>query len=85
MSSPKRIQRIPHPAYNPDFAQFDFFPCDSIKRKLIDYDVLNRQSLKCAITHIFDEIGTEIFTAVFETWINRLEWVVEHERECFHQ
>jgi hypothetical protein len=30
-------------------------------------------------THVFEEIGQESLIAVFETWINRLKWVMEHE------
>jgi hypothetical protein len=54
-------------------------------RKLTEYDITDRQSLKSAIAHIFDEIGQETLIAVLETWINRLEWVIEHEGESFHQ
>jgi hypothetical protein len=35
--------------------------------------------------HIFDDIGQEILIAIFETWINRLEWVIENAGEYFHQ
>jgi hypothetical protein len=37
------------------------------------------------ITHIFEEIREETLRAAFETWINRLNWVREHEGEYFHQ
>jgi hypothetical protein len=43
------------------------------------------RTLKSAITQIFDEIRQETFIAVFETPINRLEWVTEHEGEYFHE
>jgi hypothetical protein len=45
----------------------------------------DRQSLTSAITHIFNEIGQETLMAFFETWINRLESVREHEVEYFHR
>jgi hypothetical protein len=69
----QKIRRIPHPACSPDFAPSDFFPFGYIKRRLGEYNILDRQSLKSAITHIFDEIGQETLMTVFETWINRLE------------
>jgi hypothetical protein len=62
-----------------------FFLFSYIKRKLTEYDIPDRQSLKYVITHIFDKIRQEILVAVFETWINRLEWVMKYEGECFHQ
>jgi hypothetical protein len=53
-------------------------PALKCTRKLTEDDIPDRQSLKSAITHIFDEIRQETLVAVFETWINRLAWVIEH-------
>jgi hypothetical protein len=85
MSSRKKIQRIRNPAHSPDLTPSDFFLFGYIKRKLTEYDIPNRQSLKSTITHIFDEIGQATLIAVFETCANGLELVIEHEGECFHQ
>jgi hypothetical protein len=38
-----------------------------MKRKFTEYDILDRQSLKRAVTHIFDEIEQETLIALFET------------------
>jgi hypothetical protein len=73
MSSHKRIQRISHPAYNPDLAPSDFFLFDYVMQKLAEYDTPDQQSSERSIAHIFDEIGQKTLTAVFETWTNRLE------------
>jgi hypothetical protein len=67
------IQRIQHPVYSPDRAPSDFFLFNSIKRKLTEEDISDWQRLKGEIIHISNEMGQEIFIAVFETWINRLE------------
>jgi hypothetical protein len=72
---------MPHPAYIPDFAPSDFFLFGYIKRQFTEYNIPDRQSLKNAITRIFDKIGQETLIAIFETWINRLKWVIEHEGE----
>jgi hypothetical protein len=85
MSSRRKIEQISHPAYNSDLTPSDFFPFASIKRKPTEYYVLERQSLKSAIIHIFDEIEQETLIAVFETWINGLGCVIEHEGKYFHQ
>jgi hypothetical protein len=37
------------------------------------------KSLQSVSIYIFDEIGQETLIVVFETWINRLESVIEHE------
>jgi hypothetical protein len=83
MSSPKKIQRMRHPAYSPDFAPSDLFLFGCVKPKFAQYDIPDRQSLKSAIANIFDEIGQETFIAVFQTWANRFEWVIEHEWNIF--
>jgi hypothetical protein len=83
MSSCKKIQRIPCPAYNPDLTPSGLFLFSYIKRKLTEYDIPDGYSLKSAITHIFDETEQEALITVFETWINRFEWVREHERDYF--
>jgi hypothetical protein len=80
----KRIERAQHPASSPDLAPKDFFLFGDIKSKLTEYDIPDRQSLQSVITHIFDEIGQETLITVFETWINRLKWVIEHEVEYLH-
>jgi hypothetical protein len=73
---------------NSSFALFlapcAFFRFGHIKRKLTEYNIPDRHSLQKAITHICDEIGQETLIAVFETWINRLEWMTEYEEEYFH-
>jgi hypothetical protein len=81
----QKIQQMPHPAYSPDPALSVFFLFGYITRKSTEYDIFYRQTLKSAITHIFDEVGQETLIAVFETWTNGLEWVIEHEWEYFHQ
>jgi hypothetical protein len=57
MFSRKKIQRIPHLASRPNLAPSDYLLFGHIKRKLTEYDIPDRQNLKSAITHIFDEIG----------------------------
>jgi hypothetical protein len=84
MSSRKTIQPDPHPASSRELAPSDFLLFGHIRRKLIKYDIHDRQSLSCTITLIFDETGHETLMPV-ETWINRLERVIQHEREYFHQ
>jgi hypothetical protein len=66
MFSRKMIPGTPQLAYSLDFALSDFFPFSCIKRKFTEYAIPDPQSLKSAITHIFDEIGQETFRAAFD-------------------
>jgi hypothetical protein len=56
-----------------DLAPRDFFLFGYIKRKLTEYDIPDWQSLRSAITHLFDEIGHKILIAFFETSIDRFD------------
>jgi hypothetical protein len=85
MFSCKKIQRRPHRAYSLELTSSNFFLFGYIKRKLSECSIRNRQSLKRAMIHIFGEVAQETLMAVFRTWLNRLEWVTEHEAEDFHQ
>jgi hypothetical protein len=66
MSSRKKIQWIPYPAYSPDLAPNDFFLFSYIKRKFTEYNIPDQQSLKSVITHISDEIGQETLIVIFK-------------------
>jgi hypothetical protein len=57
---------MPHPAYSPNLAPSDLF-FGYIKRKLTEYEIPDRESLKSAITHMFGEIGQDTFILIFET------------------
>jgi hypothetical protein len=84
MSSLEKIQLIPHPASGPDLAPSGYFRFGFIKRKLTECDIPDRRSLKSAIAHISDEIGKETFISFFETWMTKLELVIEYEGEYLH-
>jgi hypothetical protein len=62
----EKIKRVLPAAYNPDSAPSDFFLFGYMKQKLTECDIPDRESLKCAITRIFDEIGQEMLTTVFD-------------------
>jgi hypothetical protein len=57
MSSRKKVQRIPYPAYSAHLSPNDFILFGYIKRQLTECDIPDRQSLKRVMAHIFDEIG----------------------------
>jgi hypothetical protein len=38
----KKSERLPHPAYRPDFVPTDFFPFGYITRKMSDYNFQSR-------------------------------------------
>jgi hypothetical protein len=56
-----------------------------IKQELTEHGIPDWQSLKSTLTHVFGEIVQETLMTIFETWINRFEWVMKREKEYFHQ
>jgi hypothetical protein len=68
-----------HPAYNPDLAPSDFFLFGCIKGKLFDYNYESRDDLLNTITEIVTGVDQEMLLSVFESWTNRLKWVIKHE------
>jgi hypothetical protein len=85
MSSRNKVPADTAPGLQPGPRTKCFFLFGYIKRKLTEYDIPGRESLKSSTTYIFDETEQETIIIVFETWINRLEWVIEHEGEYFHE
>jgi hypothetical protein len=56
----------------------DFF-FGGIKRKLSDYNCESRDDLLNAITEIFTGVNREALWGVFESWVDRLNWLIKHE------
>jgi hypothetical protein len=78
-----KIKRVPHLAYRPDITPTDFFMFGYIQSKLTEHDISDRQSLTNVIARIFDVIGQDIATTVFETWMNSPDWPLEHKGNIF--
>jgi histone-lysine N-methyltransferase SETMAR len=80
-----KAKRLPHPAYSPDLAPSDFFLFGYLKEKLTDISCTNRDELKSAIVSLFEEIDKDVLTAVFESWITRVKWVIQKQGEYYHK
>jgi hypothetical protein len=71
-----------HPAYSPGLALNDFF-FGYIKGKLSDCNCESWADLLNAITEYFTEVDHEVLLKLFESWANRLRWVITHERNYY--
>jgi hypothetical protein len=74
-----------HPFYSSDLAPSDFFLFGYMKEKLTAFHCTNRDELKSAIIIIFNEIDRETLLALFNSWLERLEWVIKHGVEYFNK
>jgi hypothetical protein len=80
-----KAKRLPHPIDNPDLAASDFFLFGYLKEKLTAFHCTTRDELKSAIITVFDEINREALLAVFNSCLERLEWVIKHRGESFNK
>jgi hypothetical protein len=73
-----KAKRLLHPVYSPDRAPSDFFLFGYLKEKLTAFHCTTRDELKSAIMTISNEIDRETLLAVFNSRLERLEWVIKH-------
>jgi hypothetical protein len=78
-------EHLPHPAYSPDLTPSDFFLFGYIKGKLSDYNCQSREYLLNAITEMCTGVGREVLLSVFESWVNRPKWVINHEWKYYNK
>jgi hypothetical protein len=74
-----RAEHPPHPEQNPDLTSSNLFLFGYIKRKRSDYGYESREDLWNATTAIFTGVDQELLLSVFESWANRLKWVITHK------
>jgi hypothetical protein len=76
---------MPHPAHSPALTLSDFFLFGFLKKKLPEYQIPDRESLKSTIMQISGELSEETLISVFAAWIELLKWVIKHNGEYFHK
>jgi hypothetical protein len=81
--SASRTDRLPHPAQGPEVAPRDFFLFVPIKGKLYPYNYESREHFLNASTEIFTRVDQEVLLSVFESWVNRLKWVIKHKGKYY--
>jgi hypothetical protein len=79
----RRLGRTKHPPYSPDLSPCDFWLFGFLKEKLKDRQLRGVQSLRQAITDLWDEPTFEDIQAVFLEWMNRLSRIIENKGEYF--
>ena len=70
-------KKLPQPAYSPDISPNDFFLYGYIKAKLPYYHCKSIYELNKAVDEICKKIPNNIWENVYESWIKRLNAVIE--------
>lgn len=79
------LKRTPHPPFSPDIAPSDFFLFGYLTDKLRGQRFTSFEDLQERIIEIFNSIPHETLKNVFQTWIDRCNWVSMHEGEYFNK
>jgi hypothetical protein len=74
-----------YPANPPDLALRDFYFFGSLKEKLQEIVLRNRENLISEIRRFFDEIDKETLIAVSVSEAESLCRVIQHKGEYFHK
>jgi hypothetical protein len=55
------------------------------KRRLKECHLQGLEQILMAFQELWDDITLEELQMVFESWSNRLRWIIEHDEECFRK
>jgi transposase len=77
------LRLAPHPLYSPDLAPSDFFLFGYLKARLKGMVFPSYEELLDAIGEMVTGVELETLTAVFEHWIERLEWMSKNNGDYY--
>jgi hypothetical protein len=80
----KKRQGPPHPVYFPDLPLCDFWFFSHAKEQLKDRLITDESDLEDKLTDIWGHISRDVLQSVFFEWMERLEWVIEHEGDYYN-
>jgi hypothetical protein len=80
---PRKWTPTRHPPYYPDLAPSDFFLFGYLQAKLQGMEFLSHLKLLEAIHTMVIGIGSDTLNAVFEEWMERVEWVSKNNGDYY--
>jgi hypothetical protein len=75
----KSLLRLPQPLYSPDLAPLDFWLFDHVKSALNRSKFEVPDELLQRIHDFLNEVPGSELMMVFQHWIERVRWVIEHD------
>jgi hypothetical protein len=76
-----KIFRTPHPPYSPDTSPCDFWMSGDFKGKLKEGHLQGPEETLRAFQELWDKITFDELQMAFESWRDRLRWIIEHDGE----
>ena len=81
----KGFKRAPHSVNRPDVAPSDFFLFGFLEEKLKGKSFADVEELKETLLEILGSISIETREKVFNHWIERCNWIIDHDGAYFHK
>jgi hypothetical protein len=78
-----KLQRVAHPPYSPNLSPCDFSLFGMLKQKMKDRELSGVEEIMNAVQEIWREVTLERLQSVFFNWIERFEYVIEHNVEYY--
>jgi histone-lysine N-methyltransferase SETMAR len=78
-----KFRKLSHPPYSPDLSPCDFWSFGQAKIALRDQNFADADSVFSILTDLFDWVIFEELGSVFQSWIEKLKWVIWHNGEYF--
>jgi hypothetical protein len=78
---PKKMVRVPHPVYSSDLSPCDFRFFGYAKERMKNQGITGDDDLENKSTEVGGSVSEDVLQSVFQEWMERLEWVREHEGE----
>jgi hypothetical protein len=80
-----KILRAPYPRSSPNISPCDFWMFGDLKGGLKDRHLQGLEEILMAFQELRDKITFEELQMTFESWRDRLRWILEHDGEHFRQ
>jgi histone-lysine N-methyltransferase SETMAR len=74
-----KLDRVAHAPYSRDMSPCDFWLFGMLKQKIQDPMFETTQEILMPICKVWSEVTFEDLQSVFFDWIQRVEYVIEHE------
>jgi len=79
----KGVHILPHPPYSPDLAPSDLYLFGMLKGRIRGRRFTSSDEIVAEIREICERISKIELQRVYNTWVRRLEWVVENNGEYY--
>jgi histone-lysine N-methyltransferase SETMAR len=78
-----KSERVPHPPYSPDLSPWDSCLFGMLKDKIKDRLFRTIEEIITAVHRVWSEVTLDDLQSIFFNWMERFEYVINHEWEYY--